>query len=96
MNTKSSTSAATPRPPLRRDRCESRNYYAGSAQHVHDDYAAKADPSAALAKFVLDVAGGKHGLGAAVQVAFIEPFLNALLAAREFPAYSGVHSNSFS
>ena len=63
-------------------------------QQVHGADAAVADAAAAVADFVLDVAGREHGLGAAAQVALVQAFLNPALAAGQLLAYLGVHSKS--
>ena len=70
----------------------------GQAQLAHQEVdgadTAVADAPATVADFVVDVAGGEHGLGAAAQVVFVQTFLDAALAAGELLAYSGVHSKS--
>jgi hypothetical protein len=55
---------------------------------------AVADAAATVCDFVVDVAGGEHGFGAAAQVVLIQPFLNAALVTGEFLSYSGIHLKS--
>jgi len=55
-------------------------------QEMHGADAAVANAAAAFADFVLDVAGGQHGLGTVTELAFVQPFLNPALAAVEFLA----------
>jgi hypothetical protein len=63
-------------------------------QEVHGPDAAVADATAAVADLLVDVAGRKHGLGAAAQVTLVQAFLHPLLATGQLVAYSGVHSKS--
>ena len=65
-----------------------------AGQQVDGADAAVADAAAALGDFVVDVAGGEHGLGTAAQVALVEAVLDAALAAGQFLSYAGVHSKS--
>jgi hypothetical protein len=70
----------------------------GQAEQPHREVdgtnTAVADAAAAVADFVVDVAGGEHGFGEAAQVVVVQPFLHAALATGEFLAYSGIYSKS--
>src|SRR5438067_4395495 len=55
-----------------------------ASQQVDGANAAVGAAAAALSDFIMDVAGGKHGLGTAAQVAGVEALLQAALAVGEF------------
>ena len=63
-------------------------------QEVDGADAAVGDAAAAVADFVVDVAGGEHGSGAVAEVGLVEASLDPALAAGQFLAYLGVHSKS--
>ncbi len=48
-----------------------------------------------LTDFIVDVAGGEHGLGATAEIGFVQAAVSAALAIPELTAYLGSHSKSF-
>src|SRR5947209_19689984 len=65
-----------------------------AGEQVHDADAVIGQTVGPLADFVVDVAGGEHGLFTAAQVAGVEAALQAALAVGEFLSYLGMHSKS--
>src|SRR5271170_60066 len=56
--------------------------------------AAAGDAASAPGDFVMDVARGHHGLGAATQVFLVQTPLDAALAVGQFSSYARFHSKS--
>jgi hypothetical protein len=65
-----------------------------SGQQVDGADAAVSDAVAAAANFIMDVAGGEHGLVTTPQLGFIQATLNTALAVSQLAGYSRVHSKS--
>ena len=65
-----------------------------TSEGVDGTDAADGDAAAAVGDFIMNVAGGHHGLGAIAELRLVQTALDAALAVSQFLSYDRVHSKS--